>query len=137
MVTARPASIAIGAQRRSAGFTLIELLVVMALIALLLTLSLPRYFSNVDKARESVLRQDLASLRDAIDKHFGDVERYPDALDDLVTKKYLRRIPIDPMTDRTDTWVIVPPDDPDLGGVFDVKSGAQGNARDGTAYAQW
>jgi general secretion pathway protein G len=119
------------------GFTLIEMLVVMALIALLLTISLPRYFANVDKARESVLRQDLATLRDAIDKHFGDTEHYPDSLDDLVTKKYLRRIPIDPLTDRADSWVVVAPDDQNLGAVFDVKSGSQGTARDGSAYAQW
>lgn len=119
------------------GFTLIELLVVMAIIALLLSLSVPRYFGHVDKARESVLRQDLAQMRDAIDKHFGDVGLYPASLDELVTKKYLRKVPLDPITERADTWIIVAPEKKNAGIVFDVKSGAVGHARDGTDYASW
>jgi general secretion pathway protein G len=119
------------------GFTLIELLVVMALIGMLLSLSVPRYFGNVDKARESVLRQDLAQLRDAIDKYFGDSGRYPESLDDLIAKKYLRKIPLDPITERADTWIVVAPERKDSGKVFDVKSGATGRARDGSDYAGW
>lgn len=119
------------------GFTLIELLVVMAVIAMLLSISVPRYFGNVDKAKESVLRQDLAQMRDGIDKYFGDIGHYPDSLDEMILKKYLRRIPIDPMTGRVDTWIIVPPEKKETGNVFDIKSGARGRARDGSDYASW
>jgi general secretion pathway protein G len=119
------------------GFTLIELLVVMAVIGMLVSLSVPRYFGHVDKARESVLRQDLATMRDAIDKHFGDVGLYPESLEDLVAKHYLRKVPVDPFTERADSWIIVVPQKKETGKVFDVKSGANGRARDGSDYASW
>jgi general secretion pathway protein G len=119
------------------GFTLIELLVVMAVIGMLLSLAVPRYFGNIDKAKESVLRQDLAQMRDAIDKHFSDVGRYPESLNDLLVKKYLRKIPVDPITDRADTWIIIAPEKKELGLVFDIKSGAPNRARDGSEYATW
>lgn len=122
---------------RRGGFTLIELLVVMAVIGLLLSLAAPRYFGSVDLAREAALRQDLAVMRDAIDKHFADTGRYPASLDELATRRYLRRVPVDPMTERADSWVIVPPADGTLGAVYDVASGASGTARDGSAYAGW
>ena len=123
--------------RRRTGFTLIELLVVMAIIASLLSIAVPRYFNSLEKSRETVLRSDLVQLRDSIDKYFGDLGKYPDTLDDLVTKKYLRSIPEDPITRSTTTWVVVAPDDGSTGQVFDVKSGAQGNGLDGTAYSDW
>ncbi len=126
-----------GKTRRSTGFTLIELLVVMTIVALLLSIVAPRYFSSIDKSKETVLRQDLSIMRDAIDKYYGDNDKYPDSLDDLVSKKYLRKVPIDPITDSATTWVPVPPSDLDQGGVFDVHSGAPGNGRDGTPYASW
>lgn len=126
-----------GKSLRDAGFTLIELLVVMAIIALLLSLAAPRYFGGVDRAKETVLRENLHQMRDALDKYYGDHARYPDALDDLVAKKYLRSIPPDPITDSNKTWVIVPPSDPQKGGVFDIKSGANGNGKDGTPYNSW
>jgi general secretion pathway protein G len=119
------------------AFTLVELLVVMAIIATLLTLAVPRYFSSVDRSKEAVLRQDLATLRDTIDKYYGDTGRYPDSLDDLVTKKYLRAIPSDPLTESPATWIVVPPEDATKGMVYDVKSGAQGTASDGRNYAEW
>lgn len=122
---------------RADGFTLIELLVVMAIIATLVAIAAPRYFNSVEKSKEAVLRSDLATMRDAIDKYYGDTGKYPDALDDLVTKKYLRNIPVDPITDSGTTWVTVPPEDADKGGVYDVKSGATGNGRDGTPYSSW
>jgi len=123
--------------RPSGGFTLIELLVVMVIIALLLTIAVPRYFHSTDRAREAVLKQDLAQMRDAIDKFYGDRGRYPDRLDDLVEKKYLRRIPLDPMTDSVQTWVTVPPAETGKGAVYDVKSGAAGTALDGIFYVEW
>lgn len=120
-----------------AGFTLIELLVVMAIIATLLSLAAPRYIGNVDKAKEAVLRENLASLRDVLDKHYADTGKYPAALDELVTRRYMRKIPLDPITDSNRTWIVVPPADPQKGGVFDIRSGAPGKARDGTAYLEW
>jgi len=121
----------------AAGFTLVELLVVMAIIATLLTLAVPRYFGSVEKSKEAVLKQNLATLRDSLDKYYGDTGRYPDSLDDLVTKKYIRSIPLDPLTESASTWVLIPPVDPGKGAVYDVKSGAQGKASDGTAYGDW
>jgi len=123
--------------RARAGFTLIELLIVMAIIALLLTLAVPRYFGSLDKSREAVLKEDLYQFRDAIGKYYGDKGKYPDSLEALATEKYLRSVPIDPITDSNSTWVVVPPQDPQKGGVYDVKSGAQGRASDGTAYSDW
>lgn len=122
---------------RNPGFTLIELIVVMAIIATLLSLTMPRYFHSVDKSKEAALRADLRGMRDAIDKYYGDNAKYPDTLDDLVIKKYLRNIPPDPITGSNQTWIAVPPAGPEKGTVYDVRSGAQGTAGDGTAYAEW
>ena len=119
------------------GFTLIELLAVMVIIALLLTIAAPKYFGSVDRSRESILRQDLATMREALDKYYGDTGQYPDALEDLTKKKYLRGIPRDPITDSDTTWVIIAPTNDAKGAVYDVKSGAPGNGADGTAYADW
>ena len=120
-----------------AGFTLIELLVVIAIISTLLLIAVPKYFGSVKQAQEATLRQNLALMRDAIDKHFGDTGRYPDALDELVAKRYLRSIPVDTSTGVADTWVVVPPASPELGRVYDVKSGSTEVARDGTALNTW
>jgi general secretion pathway protein G len=119
------------------GFTLIELLVVMAIIAMLLSLTMPRYFHSVDKSKEAALRADLNGLREAIDKYYGDNAKYPDSLDDLVAKKYLRDIPPDPMTDSNLTWVIIAPSDSSQGKVYNVRSAALGNAKDGSPFSQW
>ena len=119
------------------GFTLIELLVVMTIIALLLTLATPRYFGNLDRAKESVLRENLATLRESLDKYYADTGKYPVILNDLVEHRYLRKVPIDPITDSNGTWVLIPPKDTQLGGVYDVKSGASEKARDGTLYRDW
>jgi len=112
------------------------MLVVMAVIALLLTLALPRYFHSVDRAKEAVLKQNLAQMRDAIDKYYGDRGRYPDNLQDLVTRQYLRSIPSDPITE-TASWTIVAPTDAGKGTVFDVKSDAPGLALDGSKFVDW
>ena len=123
--------------RPRSGFTLIELLVVMAIIALLLSLAIPRYFGSLERSKEAVLREDLFQLRDAIGKYYGDKGKYPESLDALASEKYLRKVPVDPITESTATWVIVAPEDPQKGGVYDVKSGAQGKASDGSVYAEW
>jgi general secretion pathway protein G len=119
------------------GFTLIELLVALTIIALLLSIVVPRYFGSLTRAEESVLKEDLHLLRDALDKHYADTGKYPASLDDLVTKKYLRSVPSDPITQSSATWIIVAPADPQQGAVYDVKSGAKGEGRDGRPYEQW
>ncbi len=119
------------------GFTLIEMLVVLAILALLLTLASPKYFNSIDRAKEAALLQDLTTLRDSIDKYYADNGRYPSALEDLVDKKYIKKLPIDPITDSNETWLITPPEPPLEGDIFDIHSGAQGNAHDGTPYANW
>lgn len=119
------------------GFTLIEMMVVMAALGLLLAIAAPRYTEHVDRARESVLRQNLASLRDAIDKFYADKARYPVDLQELVKGRYLRDVPLDPVTERSDSWLLVPPPGRSEGAVIDVHSGARGTARDGSAYARW
>jgi general secretion pathway protein G len=118
---------------RRAGFTLIELLVVMAVIALLLSLAAPRYFQHVDRSREAVLRENLATLRDAIDQYHTDTNRWPENLEALVEKRYLRAMPKDPVSDSETSWILVAP--PDGGeGVYDVRSGAEGTAANGQPY---
>lgn len=119
------------------GFTVIELLVVLAALALLLSVAAPRYIQHLDTAREVALKEDLHQLRDAIDKFYSDQARYPAALDELVTKRYLRSVPEDPMTQRSDSWIIIAPGDRAPGAVFDVRSGAKGQGRDGSRYAAW
>jgi general secretion pathway protein G len=121
----------------SRGFTLIELLVVMGIIALLLTIAVPRYFRTMERSRETVLRQDLAVLREAIDKHFGDYGQYPDSVGALVERHYIRAVPVDPFTSSALTWRPVVSDDPDHPGIRDVASSAEGTAGDGSRYADW
>lgn len=119
------------------GFTLVELMVVLAVIALLISIVAPHYVGRVARAEEAVLRENLALMRDALDRHYADAGRYPGALEDLVKKRYLRSIPNDPMTQSNTTWVVVGPDDPKKGAVFDVRSGAKGTGANGKPYEQW
>jgi len=119
------------------GFTLIELLVVMAIIATLLTIAVPRYMNSVERSKEAVLHETLAVTRQALDKYYADNGKYPDSLEDLVGKKYLRSLPFDPIIGNAETWLIVHPDVPEKGEVFDIRSGAPGNARDGSEYKDW
>lgn len=124
------------------GFTLIELLVVMSIIALLLTIALPRYMNSLDRAREATLRQSLTVMRDAIDKFYADRGRYPEELAELERERYLRAVPVDPMTDSNATWVLTPPplrpvDGTSSGKVYDVHSGSDARALDGSEVARW
>jgi len=122
---------------RRRGFTLIELLVVLAIIATLLMLAVPRYFASQDRAREAVLKENLFQMRDAIGKYYADKGKYPESLEALASEKYLRAVPLDPITESNATWVLLPPQDLEQSGVADVRSGAQGQALDGTLYADW
>ncbi len=119
------------------GFTLIELLVALTIVALLLSIVVPRYFGGVNRAEEAVLQENLYLIRDALDKHHADTGRYPESLDQLVTRKYLRGVPADPITRSSQTWIIIAPLDPQEGAVYDVKSGAPGTGRNGKAYEAW
>jgi general secretion pathway protein G len=119
------------------GFTLLELLVVMAIIATLLTIATPRYFRSLQRSREAVLRQDLTTLRESIDKFYGDTGKYPETLAALVERHYVRSIPVDPIARTADKWILVTSDDPEDAGVKDVKSGAEGVAESGVPYVAW
>lgn len=120
------------------GFTLIEMLVVLAILAMLLTLVSPRFMHMLQRAKETTLRHDLVTMRDAIDKFYNDKNRYPETLDELVERQYLKAVPPDPITERADTWVItLPPNIDEQGSVFDVHSGSALLAEDGTPYAVW
>jgi general secretion pathway protein G len=123
--------------RRATGFTLIELIVVLAIIATLLTLAMPRYFASIDRSKEAVLKENLYQVRDAIGKYYGDKGRFPESLEALTSEKYLRKLPVDPLTESTATWIIVPPPEPLKGSVYDIKSGAEGKAQDGTSFNEW
>lgn len=126
-----------GKTRAGRGFTLIELLVVMTIIAVLLTIAVPRYFHALERSRETVLRSDLSVLREAIDKHLGDLGQYPDSLAALVERHYIRALPVDPFTQKADEWQMVVSEDPDHPGIRDVHSTAPGNGGDGTPFTEW
>jgi general secretion pathway protein G len=119
------------------GFTLIELLVVLGIVALLLTLAVPRFFPSIDSAKETILADNLRNTRAVIDQYYGDTGRYPDSLEQLVEKKYLRKLPLDPIAESDTSWIVVPPEDGAKGGVYSIKSGAPGNDRSGKPYADW
>jgi len=119
------------------GFTLIELLVVLAIVALLLTLAVPRYFPTIDKTKETILADNLRNTREVIDQFYADRGRYPDSIEQLVEKKYLRSMPIDPITESSTTWIVVPPEDATKGNVYSIKSGAPGNDKHGKPYSDW
>jgi general secretion pathway protein G len=123
--------------RRGRGFTLIELLVVMTIIGVLLTLAVPRYFRTVERSKETVLRRDLSVLRESIDRYYGDLGQYPDALAALVDKHYIRNVPVDPFTKSAETWLVVASEDADHPGVRDIHSGSPDNSADGTPFVSW
>lgn len=121
----------------NSGFTLVEMLVVLAILALLLTLAAPRYFNSIDRAKDAALKQDLTTVRESIDKFYADTGQYPKTLDDLVEKKYIRKLPFDPITNSNVTWIITPPEPPLEGDIADIHSGAVGLAQDGSQYIDW
>jgi general secretion pathway protein G len=124
-------------KNRTAGFTLIELLVVLGIVALLLTLAVPRYFPSVDGAKETILADNLRNTRAVIDQFHADTGRYPDSLEQLVEKKYLKALPFDPIADSDAAWIIVPPEEEGQGAVYSIRSGAEGKGRNGKPYAEW
>ena len=123
--------------RRTRGFTLLELLVVMAIIATLLTIAAPRYFRSLERSKEAVLKQDIATLRESIDKFYGDTGKFPESLEVLVERRYLRAVPVDPIAASAEKWVLIHADEPEDTGVKDVHSGAEGTSQNGVPYANW
>ena len=135
-------SIVTGKRRAERGFTIIELMVVMTIIVTLATIAMVQYRQSVQFAKESVLKDDLFKLRDAIDQYYADKNQYPPTLDDLVSSGYIRAMPKDPITNSTSTWQAVPaepdPSNPSVApGVYDVKSGADQAAMDGSRDSDW
>jgi general secretion pathway protein G len=123
--------------KRARGFTLIELLVVLGIVALLLTLAVPRFFPSVDKTKETILAENLRTTRAVIDQFYADTGRYPESLEQLVEKKYLPRLPFDPVLESDANWIVVPPEDASRGNVYDIHSGAEGKGRNGKPYSEW
>ena len=119
---------------RRRGFTLIEMLVVMAIIALLLTIAAPRYFGSLDKSKDVALAENLKVLRITLDRFYADKGRFPEALEELVEYKYLRSVPVDPVTGSDHSWILLPAQDQNIKGIADVKSGAPGRSIDGRSY---
>jgi general secretion pathway protein G len=109
----------------------------MLIIGALLSIAMPRYFRSLERAREAVLRQDLAIMREAIDKYSADLGHHPEGLADLVEGHYLRAVPVDPITKSRETWETVRSGDADAPGIVEVQSGAPGTALDGTDYRAW
>ncbi len=112
----------------SRGFTMIELIVVMTVIGLLVSMALPRYMNSLDRGRDQIVAHDLATMRQAIDRHYGDRGAYPDRLEDLVTRRYLRAIPLNPRTEAAD-WLVVAPPSGAKGMVYDVRDPADPEGR--------
>src|SRR5437660_7051599 len=129
-------------RRSSAGFTMIELAIVMTIIVILASMGMAQYRNAHIRAAEAVLKEDLFQMRDAIDQYYADKNKYPVALDELVSEGYLRKLPQDPFTKSADTWQTVP-SEPDPAnptaepGIYDVKSGSDGSALDGSKYSDW
>ena len=128
--------------RRQQGFTLIELMIVMVIITILAGIGLAVYGNSVQSSKEAVLREDLFRMREAIDQYHADKNRYPPTLEALVEEKYIRQVPMDPITRSVDTWQTTM-SDPEPGnpsaeaGIYNVKSGAEGTGLDGTPYSEF
>ncbi len=127
---------------RAGGFTLIELMIVMTLIVILAGIGLTTYTNGVTRSKEAVLKENLFRLRDSIDQYYADKNNYPETLSSLVLEKYIRTVPVDPFTQSTDTWKLVmseinPEDLSETRGIFDIKSGSEQTALDGSQYSDW
>lgn len=125
------------AKAKQIGFTLIELLVVLTILAVLITIAYPTYFNRLDRSKETLLKQELQTVRESIDRFYADEGRFPETLDELVEKKYINKLPYDPITEKNDTWTTTPPEEGYEGNVADLHSGAGEVASDGSQYDSW
>lgn len=123
--------------RNQKGFTLIEMMIVLAIMSILATIATPNMQRYIVRAREASLRETLFVFRDVIDQHYSDQGKYPGSLQELVKMKYIRSIPIDPITGSSSTWIITPPEGEEKGGVYDVHSGSDRVSLDGEPYNEW
>ena len=128
--------------RRKFGFTLVELMIVMAIIAILISIAVPIYNRAITRARESVLKNNLFTMRTVLDEYTYDKQKAPQSLQDLVSEGYMRQIPVDPMTSSADTWKVIMEDTLNAvnqtePGIFDVRSGSDKKSLEGTSYADW
>jgi len=123
--------------RNQKGFTLIEMMIVLAIMSILATIATPNMQRYIVRAREASLRETLFVFRDVIDQHYSDQGKYPGSLQELVKMKYIRSIPIDPITGSSSTWIVTPPEGEEKGGVYDVHSGSDRVSLDGEPYNEW
>ena len=135
----RPLGSRLSALGSPSGFTLIELMIVITIMGILITLAQPSYNRAVTAAKEATLKENLFILRDAIDQYYADNAKYPPSLTDLAEKKYIRRVPKDPVTGSAETWSLVyfTDEQGQQQGIFDLKSGSEAIALDGTRYTDW
>lgn len=123
---------------RNKGFTLLELLFVLTIIAMLAGIAVPMFGGSIDRARESALKEDLRTFRKAIDDYYADAGKYPEDINIIVQKRYLRSIPVDPITEKYDTWIYVRQENArTMGGIIDVRSASDKTGSDGRPYREW
>ena len=127
----------IGKSKKNQGFTLIELMIVISIIAILMTMAMPNYAVYTLRGKEAVLKENLATEREVLDHFKADTGSYPENLQDLVEKQYIKSVPQDPMTHSSETWILIPPINEEETGIYDIHSGSDLVGLNGTPYNEW
>lgn len=123
--------------KKNRGFTLIELMIVISIISILITMAMPNYAVYTIRGKEAVLKENLATLRQVLDQYRADTGSYPDTLQDLVEKEYIKSVPLDPMTHSNETWILMPSINDEETGIYDIYSGSDLISLNGTPYNEW